>query len=82
MTITMTTKHQVTIPKYIADTLSLKKGTMFKISIRRSRIELIPLEAVERAFTDDEYEKLETLARNERGRERRVTKALIRTLQT
>ncbi len=44
MTITMTAKHQVTIPRKIADVLSLKKGTMFDVIVHRNRIELIPLE--------------------------------------
>ena len=82
MTITMTAKHQITIPKRIADTLCLAKGTLFKISVHHNRIELTPLEAVERTFTDDEYERLEALASKERGREKRVTTTFIRTLKT
>lgn len=81
MTITMTAKHQVTIPKAVADRLGLKKGMLFDVSVHRNRIELIPLETVERVFTAEGYQKLEVLAARERGRERRVTPALIRTLK-
>ena len=82
MTITMTAKHQVTIPKKIADVLSLKKGTMFDVLVRHNHIELIPLEIVEKTFTDEEYERLDALAADERGQEKRVTNAFIRALKT
>jgi len=82
MTITMTAKHQVTIPKKIADVLSLKKGTMFDVIVHRNRIELIPLETVEKTFTDKEYEQLDALAAAERGQEKPVTKAFLRALKT
>ena len=82
MTITMTAKHQVTIPRKIAEILSLKKGTMFDVIVHRNRIELIPLETLERTFTDKEYEQLDALAAAERGQEKPVTKALLRALNT
>ena len=82
MTITMTAKHQVTIPKKISDVLSLTKGTMFDVLVRHNRIELIPLETVKKSFTDKEYERLDALAAAERGQEKRVTKAFIRALKT
>ena len=82
MTITMTAKHQVTIPRKIAEILSLKKGTMFDVIVHRNRIELIPLETVEKTFTDKEYEQLDALAAAERGQEKPVTKAFIRALKT
>ena len=81
MTITMTAKHQVTIPKKIADVLSLKQGTMFDVLVRHNRIELIPLETVEKTFTDEEYERLDALAAAERGQEKRVTNAFIHALK-
>jgi bifunctional DNA-binding transcriptional regulator/antitoxin component of YhaV-PrlF toxin-antitoxin module len=80
MTITMTAKHQVTIPRKIAGILSLKKGTMFDVIVHRNRIELIPLETVERTFTDQEYEQLDALSAAERGQEKRVTNAFLRAL--
>jgi AbrB family looped-hinge helix DNA binding protein len=82
MTITMTAKHQVTIPRKIAAILSLKKGTMFDVIVHRNRIELIPLETVEKTFTEKEYEQLDTLAAAERGQEKPVTKAFLRALKT
>ena len=82
MTITMTAKHQVTIPRKIADVLSLKKGTMFDVIVHRNRIELIPLETVQKTFTDKEYEQLDALAAAERGQEKRVTNAFLRALRT
>lgn len=82
MTITMTAKHQITIPKVIADRLGLGRGTLFTIAISRNRIELIPLETIEKVFTDEEYAKLDALAAKERGHETRVTNAFIRALKT
>ena len=82
MTITMTAKHQITIPKRIASILSLQKGTMFDVIVRRNRIELIPLETIEKTFTDKEFEQLDALAAAERGQEKPVTKAFIRALKT
>jgi len=43
MTITMTSKNQVTIPKKIVDRFHLKKGAIFDIKIEANRIELIPM---------------------------------------
>lgn len=82
MTITMTAKHQVTIPRKIAEILSLKKGTMFDVLVHRNRIELIPLETVEKTFTEKEYAQLDALVAAERGQEKPVTKAFLRALNT
>ena len=81
MTISMTAKHQITIPKKIADVLGLKKGSMFNIAVSKNRIELIPLEAKEKVFTTEEYAKLEALAVKEEGKEKRVTKKFIDNLK-
>ena len=81
MTITMTTKHQITIPKKITDVLRLKKGTMFNIVVSRDRIELIPLETKEKVFSDEEYKKLEMLSIKEKGTEKQVTKKFICNLK-
>ncbi len=80
MTITMTAKHQITIPKKITDALGLKKGCMFKVAVTKDKIELVPLETKERAFTEKEYERLEALAAEEKGKEKRITKRLINNL--
>lgn len=81
MTIIMTAKNQVTIPKKIIDILHLRKGSMFNIDIHKNRIELIPLEAKEMEFTDEMYEKLEALSAREKGKEKRVTKRFIASLK-
>jgi len=81
MTITMTAKHQVTIPKKIADVLRLKKGAMFNVAVSKNRIELIPLETKEKVFTDEEYRKLDMLSSSEKGMELRVTKNFIANLK-
>jgi len=81
MTITMTAKNQITIPRKIAEALGLKKGSMFKIDISKNVIELIPLETTERQFTAQEYVKLKTLAATEKGTEKPVTKKFISNLK-
>jgi len=42
MTITMTAKNQITIPKKITNVLGLRKGCMFEIEVSKDGIELIP----------------------------------------
>ena len=81
MTITMTAKNQITIPKKITNALGLGKGAMFEVEVSRAGIELIPLETIERKFTNEEYVKLETLASREKGKEKRVTKRFIENLR-
>ena len=81
MTITMTAKNQITIPKKITNTLGLKKGTMFNIKVTKNSIEIIPLEVREKTFSEDEYRKLETLVVKEKGKEKRVTKGFIKNLK-
>lgn len=77
MTITMTSKNQITLPKKIVDTLRLRKGSLFDVNVKSSHIELIPLEVSQREFTDAEYEKLEKLYQKEKNSAKRVTKAYI-----
>ena len=81
MTITMTGKHQITIPKKLTDVLGLGKGSMFDVRVSGNRIELIPLETTVREFTEKEYEKLETLSAQEKGKEKRVTQKFIGDLK-
>jgi len=81
MTIVMTAKNQITIPKKIIDVLGLGKGSMFEVEVSRSGIALIPLEIKEKEFTNEEYAKLEVLAAQEKGKERRVTKKFIHALK-
>jgi len=82
MTITMTTKNQITIPKKITNALGLEEGDMFKIMVSKNRIELVPLEVKEKVFTKKEYEKLDIICKKERGKETRVTKEFIEKLRT
>lgn len=77
MTITMTSKNQITIPKKITAVLGLKKGALFNIELARNRIELIPLEIRKKVFTAQEYHQLESLSRRERGLEKRMTKEFM-----
>jgi len=81
MTITMTAKNQITIPKKITNALGLGSGSMFEVAFSKDGIELIPLETKERHFTDEEYAKLETLAVKENGKEKRATKKFIDNLK-
>ena len=81
MTVTMTAKNQITIPKKITEALGLEKGSMFKVEVSKNGIEFIPLETKEREFTYEEYTKLETLAVQEKGKEKCVTKKLIDNLK-
>ena len=81
MTIIMTAKHQITIPKRIAEALGLKKGSLFSIGVTESGIELVPLDPKEKTFTREEYKKLEALAIEEKGQEKRVTKKFINKLK-
>lgn len=81
MTIIMTAKHQITIPKRITDVLGLERGSMFNIVVSKNRIELIPLETKEKVFTKETYKKLETLTMREKGKEKRVTKKFIDNLK-
>jgi len=77
----MTAKHQITIPKNIADVLGLKKGAIFNVAVSKNRIELVPLETKEKVFTSEEYKKLEMLSNHEKGMELRVTQKFISNLK-
>jgi len=81
MTVVMTAKNQITIPKKITNALGLGRGSMFEVEVSKDGIELIPLETKEREFTDEEYAKLEALAAKEKGKEKQVTKKFIGNLK-
>jgi len=81
MTITMTAKNQITIPKKVASALGLGSGSMFEVGFSNNRIELIPLEIKEKHFTNEEYAKLEILSVKENGKEKRATKKFIDSLK-
>lgn len=81
MTITMTSKNQVTIPKKVTDALGIKSGAMFEVIFSRSGIELVPLETRTRHFTDEEYSKLEKLSVREKGQEKKISRSFISKLK-
>jgi len=81
MTITMTSKHLVTIPKKITSALGLEQGSMFDVKVKHNRIELIPLEVVEKTFTDEDYAKLDKLTEREKGKSKRITKKFFENLK-
>ena len=81
MTITMTTKNQITLPKRIVDALHLRKGSLFDVKVNNHHIELVPLETQERQFTDEEYEKLERLYQKEKGSAKKITKKYIESIK-
>ena len=81
MTVTMSEKHQITIPKKIADVLRLRKGSLFDVQVRGSKIELIPLEAKEKEFTEEDYNRMDRLFEKERGKEVPLTKAMMARLK-
>lgn len=81
MTVIMTTKNQVTIPKKIAIVLGLKKGSMFEVEVQNNRIELIPLVTQEKVFTKEMYHKLDMLSAREKGKEKKVTRKFIQDIK-
>ena len=81
MTITMSEKHQVTIPKRIADAFRLKRGSLFEVEVKGNRIELIPLDVREKTFTAEDYRKLDKLVAREKGLAKKVTKEFISSLK-
>ena len=81
MTITMTAKHQITIPSKITSVLGLKQGTIFDVEIVRNRIQLVPLEVKPKSFTAEQYRKLDALSKREHGAEKKVTPELISNLR-
>lgn len=81
MTITMTSKNQITLPKKIVDALDLGKGAMFDIQVTGNKIQLVPLEVTEKVFTDAEYAKMEELFQKEKGKAKKVTKESVSHLK-
>ncbi len=82
MTITMTAKNQITIPKKIASILGLSKGAMFNVKVRKNKIELIPLEVNEKEFPPEVYRKLDTLSAKEKGKEMPLTAKFVSDLKS
>jgi AbrB family looped-hinge helix DNA binding protein len=80
MTITMTAKNQITLPKKLVNAMHLSEGALFNITVKNNRIELIPMEAVEKDFTDEEYAKLENIYQREKYSAKPVTLDYIESL--
>ena len=81
MTIVMTEKNQVTIPKKITNVLGLKRGAMFNVEVHKSRIELIPVEVKEISFSEEQYKKLDKLSKAEKGQEKRVSSTMTQRMK-
>lgn len=81
MTVTMTTKNQITIPKKIVDALDLGKGALLDVHITGNRIEIIPLEVTERVYTDQNYKRLDKLVNKEKKSAKKVTKKFIDSIK-
>lgn len=81
MTITMTSKNQITIPKQIVNILDLSKGAMFDVKVVGNKIHLVPVEIVEKIFTDENYKKMDALVKKERKSAKKVTKQFIDNLK-
>ena len=81
MTITMTAKNQVTIPQEIVSAMGLGKGTLFKVEVRKNRIELVPLEPTEKTFNEKEYAALEKLYQEEKDKAKKVTRKFLEEMK-
>ncbi len=73
MTITLTGKNQITIPKKLITAMHLAEGALFDIQLKGNRLELIPLETVEKVFSDAEYIRLENIYQKEKHSAKKVT---------
>jgi|CXWL01.1.fsa_nt_gi AbrB family looped-hinge helix DNA binding protein len=82
MTVTMTSKNQITLPKRIVDALLLSKGALLDVKVNGHHIELTPLEVVEKKFTKADYKRLDRLAKSERKKNaaKKVTPQYIDSL--
>lgn len=81
MTVIMTSKNQITLPKKLTGILGLEQGTMFEVTVHKNKIELTPLETQEMKFSDQVYKKLDALSLSEKGKEKKITKRFIDDLK-
>ncbi|MBF0479931.1 MAG: AbrB/MazE/SpoVT family DNA-binding domain-containing protein [Candidatus Omnitrophica bacterium] len=78
MTITLTTKNQITLPKKIIDILSLRGGSLFDVRIARNKIELTPIDETKKTFSGEDFKHIDDLVKNEKRKAvKRVTKDYI-----
>ncbi len=73
MTITLTGKNQITIPGKFVKHLGLSRGSLFDIRLNGNRLELVPMETIEKTFTDEEYLKLENIFQKEKNTAKKIT---------
>ncbi|MBF0523448.1 MAG: hypothetical protein HQL24_10410, partial [Candidatus Omnitrophica bacterium] len=63
------------------DVLRLRKGSMFDVKVLRNRIELIPLEISEKSFSEEDFQALDGLVREEKKKGAgKVTKEFIKNI--
>ena len=82
MTIVLTGKNQITIPKKLINEMHLVEGALFDIQLTGNRLELIPLETIEKVFSDEEYIKMDQICKRERGQSKPLTRDYIKQLKT
>ena len=46
--VTLSPKFQIVIPKYVRESMQLKAGTKFQVTTYENRIELIPIEKIDK----------------------------------
>ena len=80
MTITMTSKNQITLPKKIVDALRLHRGSLFDVKVQANRIELVPLEVSEKEFTAEDYKRLDRLVKKEKKSAKKITQDYINNI--
>ena len=80
MTITMTSKNQITLPKRIVDALRLHRGSLFDVKVQSNRIELVPLEVSAKEFTMEDYKRLDKLVKKERKSAKKITQDYINNI--
>ena len=76
----MSSKNQITIPKRLVKALQLSEGALFDINIKGNRLEIIPLETMEKTFTDEQFAKLEEIYQKEKHLSEPITKEYIENL--
>ena len=81
MVIKMTSKNQVTLPKAITERLHLKAGAYFKTVIQKNCIELIPVDFVEKKFSDEDFKKMDKIINKEWSQKKPLTKAYINKIK-
>ena len=76
----MSSKNQITIPKRLVKALQLNEGALFEINLKGNRLELIPVETIEKEFTDEEYAKMEAIYQREKHLVKKITQKDIDNL--